>query len=84
MTRFDFLAYNDRPCKFRLRTGKDVFGVVWETKSNERRTYRFASLGERFTLHTNSGIRENRSVGQLIDLEDILLAEPLPQEALSA
>ena len=84
MTRFDFLSYNDRPCKFRLRSGKDVFGVVWEIKSSELLSYRFASLGERFTFHTSSGIREKRNVGQVIDLEEILLAEPLPQEALSA
>jgi hypothetical protein len=84
MTRFDFLSYNDRPCKFRLRTGKDVFGVIWEIKSNEHLGYRFASLGERFTLQTTSGTRENKSIGQVVDLEDILLAEPLPLEALSA
>jgi hypothetical protein len=84
MTRFDFLAYNDRPCKFRLRTGKDVFGVIWETKANDGLGYRFASLGERFTLETTSGLRESRNMGQVIDLEEILLAEPLPQEALSA
>jgi hypothetical protein len=84
MTRFDFLSYNDRPCKFRLRTGKDVFGVIWEIKSSESLDYRFASLGERFTLHTNSGLRENKNIGQIIDLEEIIHAEPLPQEALSA
>jgi hypothetical protein len=84
MTRFDFLSYNDIPCKFRLRSGKDVFGVVWETKAEEDFAYRFASLGERFTVHTNSGLVENKGVGQLIDLEDIILAEPLPREALSA
>jgi hypothetical protein len=84
MTRFDFLSYNDIPCKFRLRSGKDVFGVVWETKSEADFAYHFASLGERFTVHTNSGLVENKGVGQLIDLEDIILAEPLPREALSA
>jgi hypothetical protein len=84
MTRFDFLTYNDRPCKFRLRSGRDVFGVIWEIKSTNTLSYRFASLGERFTLHTNCGLVEDKSIGQLIDLEEIIHAEPLPQEALSA
>jgi hypothetical protein len=84
MTRFDFLSYNDRPCKFRLRSGKDIFGVIWETKLSENHYYYFASLGERFTLQTNTGVRENKNVGQPVDLEEIIHAEPLPQEALSA
>ncbi|HEV7231974.1 MAG TPA: hypothetical protein VGO45_11630 [Bacteroidia bacterium] len=84
MTRFDFLSYNDKPCKFRLRSGKTVFGVIWESKANERLNYRFASLGERFTIYTNGGQRENKNIGQMVDLEDIIHAEPMPQEALSA
>jgi hypothetical protein len=84
MTRFDFLSYNDRPCKFRLRSGKVVFGVIWETKVLETLNYRFASLGERFTLQTNSGLWEKKSLGQAVDLEDVIYAEPLPLEALSA
>ncbi len=84
MTRFDFLSYNDRPCKFRLRSGRVVFGVIWESKAQETLNYRFASLGERFTLHTNSGLRENKNIGQAVDLEDVICAEALPMEALSA
>jgi hypothetical protein len=84
MTRFDFLSYNDRPCKFRLRSGKDVFGVIWETKQNEKHNYRFSSLGERYTKQTSFGERECKNIGQLIDLEEIIHADLLPQEALSA
>ncbi len=84
MTRFDFLSYNDRPCKFRLRSGKDVFGVIWETKQDELLNYRFASLGERFTVQTNLGKKENKNLGQLVNLEEIIHAELLTQEALSA
>jgi hypothetical protein len=84
MTRFDFLSYNDRPCKFRLRSGKDVFGVIWEMKVNGALDYRFASLGERFTLPTNTGLQENKNQGQIVNLEEIIHAELLPQEALSA
>jgi hypothetical protein len=84
MTRFDFLSYNDRPCKFRLRSGKTVFGVIWESMSNDSQNYKFSSLGERFTIYSNGGLRENKNMGQAVDLEDIIHAELLSQEALSA
>jgi hypothetical protein len=84
MTRFDFLSYNDRPCKFRLRSGKVVFGVIWETKSGTSPDYRFASLGERYTIQMPDSIQESKNVGLVVDLEEVISAEPISLEALSA
>lgn len=39
----DFL---NKPCKFRLRSGKDVYGVVWQKSNGTEQEYFFASTGE--------------------------------------
>ena len=31
-------------CRFKLRSGKEVFGVVWEVESNEEKKLFFASV----------------------------------------
>jgi len=28
-------AFFDRPCKFKLKSGKEVYGVLWEEKDKE-------------------------------------------------
>lgn len=43
----DLSSYYDHPCKFRLRSGKEIYGVVWESTvpSGSDKCY-FASSGE--------------------------------------
>src|ERR1700751_6486700 len=48
MTHIEFRAYNDQPCRFRLKSGKEVFGVIWEKPQPGNTSYYFASLSERF------------------------------------
>jgi hypothetical protein len=68
MTRSEFLQVNDRPCRFKLKSGKEVFGVVWENAGDSEPVYFFATLGERYNASkTNFGVN--------IDLDDILGAE---------
>ncbi len=33
-------------CRFRLRSGREVFGVVWEAGSNAERRLHFSTIGE--------------------------------------
>ena len=33
-------------CRFKLRSGKEVFGVIWEVEGLEKRTLFFASIGD--------------------------------------
>lgn len=69
MTRNEFLQVNDRPCRFKLKSGKEVFGVVWENAGDIQPVYFFATLGERFDS------RNKTNFGVNIDLEDIVGAE---------
>ena len=72
MTQSEFRAYNDQPCRFRLKSGKEVFGVIWEKPQPGSPSYYFASLSERF----NRSMR-NSSIGMMIDIEDVVGAELL-------
>lgn len=69
MTRSEFLAVNDRPCRFKLKSGKEFFGVIWENTADSPPVYFFATMGERFDTRNKS------NVGVTVDLDDIVGAE---------
>ncbi|MBZ0206291.1 MAG: hypothetical protein K8H89_08190 [Flavobacteriales bacterium] len=61
-------------CRFRLRSGREVFGVVWEAGSTTDRRLHFASIGE-----YERSQRDPRQPIEAIPMlpEEILLAERL-------
>ena len=69
MTRSEFISINDQPCRFKLRSGNEVFGVVWEKAQPGGNQYYFSTLSERFS--------RLGAIGMLIQLEDIVGAELL-------
>jgi hypothetical protein len=69
MTRTEFLSINDLPCRFKLRSGKEVYGVIWEKNQG----YYFATLNERFNL----AFRSNSQIGMNISIDDVVGAELL-------
>ncbi len=38
--------YAHKHCRFKLRSGKEVFGVIWEVEAGEERKLFFASIGD--------------------------------------
>lgn len=72
MTHAEFRAFNDLPCRFRLKSGKEVFGVIWEKPQPENVSYYFASLSERYNRN-----QRNSSIGMMINLDDVIGAELL-------
>lgn len=72
MTLAEFRAYNDQPCRFRMKSGKEVFGVIWEKPQMGDVSFYFASLSERY-----SGTKRNSSIGMMINIEDVVGAELL-------
>ena len=69
MTRNEFLQVNDRPCRFKLKSGKEFFGVIWETPENGSSAYFFSTVGERFDP------RSKNNFGVPVQLDDIVGAE---------
>lgn len=76
MERTDFVGYNNKPCRFKMRSGKEVFGVIWEKSSGSFAKYYFASLAERFSARIKN---ESREIGMIIDLNDVVGAELLDE-----
>ena len=61
-------------CRFRLRSGREIFGVVWEVEANDVHRLFFATIGEYERLQ-----RDPRQPIEVIPMqpEEILLAERL-------
>lgn len=64
--------FTNKHCRFKLRSGKEVFGVVWEVEANEEKKLFFASVRdyERFQ-------RDQRQPINVLSLrpEEIMAAE---------
>jgi hypothetical protein len=72
MTQVEFREFNDQPCRFRLKSGKEVFGVIWEKPQPGNTSYYFASLSERYNRS-----QRNSSIGMMINLDEVIGAELL-------
>ncbi len=61
-------------CRFKLRSGKEVFGVIWEVESMEKRSLFFASIGDYERLQ-----RDPQKPVSVIDMapEEIMHVESL-------
>jgi hypothetical protein len=76
MNYVDFLHYKEQPCRFKLKSGKEVYGVIWEEKHDDEVEYLFASS----SAHNNYKATENSQISSIIyklSLEDVIYAEPL-------
>ena len=80
MKRTDILTYNELPCKFRLKSGKEVFGVIWETMKQDTVVHYFASAVERMRYKKAEAVNDVETCRNLItevNIEEIISAEPL-------
>ncbi len=69
MTRNEFIQVNDRPCRFKLKSGKEFFGVIWQNTAEGDESYYFSTMGERFDP------RNQNNFGVRVQLDDIVGAE---------
>lgn len=65
-------------CRFRLKSGKEVFGIIWELKVEGESRYYFtsASLKSKIELSPNR-IELIKEYGVELDLNDVILSENL-------
>lgn len=42
----DFSSFYDKPCKIKLRSGKEVYGVIWKNHNEDNQEHFFASSKE--------------------------------------
>ncbi|MBL4652033.1 MAG: hypothetical protein JKY53_04085 [Flavobacteriales bacterium] len=67
--------YYDRPCKFKLRSGKDIYGVVWKEGDEFKETYYFSSSENYNRIKTKGAV--NSSLKTPVNINDIVAAEML-------
>lgn len=80
MNYIDFLHYKEQPCRFKLKSGKEVFGVIWEEKHDDEVEYLFASSSTHNTYKSSENSRKQEFSNGIIyklSLEDVIYAEPL-------
>lgn len=69
-----FRYYEKKPCKFILRSGKQVFGIVWEEKHSDGIKYFFSSAVEymKSKFKTSTDLQ---NYAYPISLEEVVHAE---------
>jgi hypothetical protein len=68
-------TYYNKPCKFRLKSGKDIYGVVWADDKESSSSFYFSS-SEDYNLIKSCG-EKNSALKTLVNLNDIVAAEML-------
>lgn len=76
MEIFKFKYYEKKPCKFILRSGKQVFGIVWEEDKNNSKKYFFSSAVQYMRAKIKNS-EELKSFAYPIAIEDVIHAELL-------
>ena len=80
MNRTEFLQFNDTPCKFKLRGGREIFGVIWENNYGNELYHFFSTTAERVRYKIAEQRNDRLALERLktpVELEDVVLAEPL-------
>ena len=71
----DLSAYLEKPCRFRLRSGKDVFGVIWADRETKRLC--FASSRD-FSLLRKANRQLREAINWYpLDRDEVIAAELL-------
>ena len=77
MERADIQGYLDKHCRFKLRSGKEVYGVLWQDQP-EGSLY-FSSAGDRVSPDRH----ELKDTALSLDPEDIIYVEQLRDQMAS-
>ncbi|MBN4062086.1 MAG: hypothetical protein COA57_12520 [Flavobacteriales bacterium] len=70
----------DTPCKFKLKGGKEIYGVVWEAPTKKEREFYFASSGAYQRIKKAECENNSDTLKQLkmkVDINDFVTAQPL-------
>ncbi|MFT6746005.1 MAG: hypothetical protein ACJAZ2_000343 [Glaciecola sp.] len=76
MEKFNFKYYEKKPCKFILRSGKEVFGIVWEEDQADSKKYFFSSAVQYMKAKIKSS-DELKQLAYPITLDELIHAELL-------
>lgn len=81
MNKKDLKSYYYKHCRFRLKSGKDVYGIVWEDENSCESTLHFSTAAEAGKLlQTNVLDVFHLQSDFVINADDIVGAEPVKDE----
>jgi hypothetical protein len=70
----------DRYCRFKLRSGKEIYGVIWRNREGNQVKHYFASAVERLRYkkaELQHDIATCEKIKVPVDIDEIVNAEPL-------
>ncbi len=78
MEILNFKFYEKKHCKFVLRSGKQVFGIVWEEQNAQTKKYFFSSVYQymKAKLKNSEGLK---NFAHPISIDDVIHAELMEQ-----
>lgn len=80
MDQIQLSNFIDKYCRFKLRSGKEVYGIIWKNAEGSKVIHYFASAVERMRYKKAEQLHDNAACENLktpVDIEDIVIAEPL-------
>lgn len=76
MDAFKFRYYEQKPCKFILRSGKQIFGIIWKDSSEHVEKFFFSSVVEFMNANLNNK-EDMIKAAYPIKLDELIHAELL-------
>ena len=70
--------YYHKPCKFTLRSGKEIFGVIWKSRENMSNEHCFASAMEYLQFQKRMTIKDKDLYEKIIykvNIEEVVSAK---------
>lgn len=81
MEKTELQRFYHQYCRFKLKSGKEVFGIIWEERDSPFHSLCFASKAELLKTPTPAtacnSYSVSYSIGQTIDAGEIAGAEPI-------
>ena len=71
-------SYYNKPCRFKLKSGKEVFGVIWKGNNGSKGEHYFASSGEYMLFkkaERENDVKTCEKIKSIVDVEEFVSAE---------
>tara|TARA_B110000285_G_scaffold53283_1_gene60634 strand:- start:190 stop:429 length:240 start_codon:yes stop_codon:yes gene_type:complete len=65
-------------CRFKLKSGKEVYGIIWQISVEDAPAYFFTSASQRDKIETSENRLEMiQELGFELDINDVVMSENL-------
>ncbi len=65
-------------CRFKLKSGKEVYGIIWQVSVEDKPGYFFTSASQKEKIETSKNRLEMiQELGLELDINDVVMSENL-------